>query len=360
MPDKSMTKKREWHLELRHWLFWLALIAFAWLVISRLAEIETLIQSITRGSWQLMAAAALLQVIYYVLYSALFQAAYTTVGLESGLFELLPLVLASLFINTIAPLGGMAGVALFADDASLRGRSPARAAAGILLVTLVAFVAFSIILIMGLAYLYLLRRLREYQVVAAIILLLGTLVLGALLLLARCWPRILELLLKSVQHTVNWFAVWFKRQSPLANNWAAKNSSDFTKAARAIEHHPWSLGRALLIALIAHLTSMASLYIIFLAFHRQITLQQTVAGYAMCILFTIVSPTPQGIGIVEGIMPLVFRSLRVGSRIAILASLTFRGLSFWIPLAIGFFFLRNIRSFRSQAHRSVQGTIMNE
>ncbi len=335
-------------LEWRQWLFWLVLIAFVWLLASHLTEIEKLGQMILRASWQLVVMAALLQIIYYVLYSALYQAAFTSVELESSLFELLPVVLASLFINVIAPFGGMAGIALFADDAALRGRSPARVAAGMLLVTLVFFIAFSIILILGLSYLFLLKHLRQYQLLTAIILLLVTLVLGALLLLARWRTRFLETLLGWVQYAVNWSTSWFKRQSPLASNWAAKNTTEFTAAARAIGLHPWSLGSALLIAFIAHLASMTSLYVVFLAFHYPITFPVLVAGYSMGILFAIVSPTPQGIGIVEGVMPAVFRSLRVRGRIAIFTSLTFRGLTFWIPLAIGFLLLRQIRSFRSR------------
>ncbi len=348
LAGEKMTGSKVLKLEVRHWLFLLVLIAFVWLVLSNLTEIERLSRMILRASWQLVVIAALLQVIYYVLCSALYQAAFASVELESNVFELLPVVLASLFINVIAPIGGMAGIALFADDAALRGRSPARAAAGMLLVTLVSFIAFSIILISGLSYLFLLKHLSQYQVLAAIILLLSTLVLGAFLLLAHWWPRLLETLLGSVQSAVNWFTSWFRRQSPLASNWAAKNTTEFIAASRAIGHHHWSLGRALLIALLAHLISMASLYVIFLSFNYPITFPVLVAGYSMGILFAIVSPTPQGIGIVEGVMPAVFRSLKVRGRIAIFTTLTFRGLNFWIPLAIGFFLLRHIRSFRSR------------
>ena len=124
-----MTRPKGSKLDWRRWLFWLVFLAFVWLVVSRLADIEKLGQTILRASWQLMVLAALLQIIYYVLYSALYQSAFTSVELESSLFELLPVVLASLFVNVVAPIGGMAGVALFADDVALRGR-PARVAAG--------------------------------------------------------------------------------------------------------------------------------------------------------------------------------------------------------------------------------------
>ncbi|MGD0153874.1 MAG: lysylphosphatidylglycerol synthase transmembrane domain-containing protein [Thermacetogeniaceae bacterium] len=343
-----MIGPRKWSLSIWHVLPWLLLAAFAWLVVSRIQEIERLARSIARGSWQLILFAALLQVAYYLLYSLLYQTTFAIVELNKDAWELLLVLLSSLFINVVAPLGGMAGIALFADDASLSGRSPARATAGILLVNLVVFIAFSIILIAGLAYLFLLKHLQQWQVAAAIILLLSTVCLAFLLLLARWKPRLLEMLLLSVQKVVGRFSSRIKRPSPLGGNWAVKNIAEFASAARAIGMKPWLLGLSLLIAFIAHLTSMLSLYVVFLAFRNPISFPVLVAGYSMATLFTIISPTPQGIGLVEGIMPLVFRSLNVRYRTALWASLTFRSLTFWIPLMIGFFLFRYLRTFKDR------------
>jgi phosphatidylglycerol lysyltransferase len=60
-----------------------------------------------------------------------------------------------------------------------------------------------------------------------------------------------------------------------------------------------------------------------------------------------------GIGVVEGVMPLVFISLGVSHSVAILVTLAYRGLSFWLPLLVGFILLHRVKSFgveeRSQA-----------
>ena len=65
------------------------------------------------------------------------------------------------------------------------------------------------------------------------------------------------------------------------------------------------VARTVGIAFIAHLVDLSSLYVIFLAFRTPVDFGVLVAGYAMGILFWIVSPTPQGIGVVEGVMALV-------------------------------------------------------
>ena len=68
-----------------------------------------------------------------------------------------------------------------------------------------------------------------------------------------------------------------------------------------------------------------------------------VAGYAMGVLFWIISITPQGIGVVEGMMTLTFASLGVPIESATVISLAFRGLTFWLPLGIGFILLRRLK-----------------
>ncbi len=53
-----------------------------------------------------------------------------------------------------------------------------------------------------------------------------------------------------------------------------------------------------------------------------------VAGYSTGILFGNISPVPQGIGVVEGVMALVCSSLGIHVVIATLIVLTFRDLNF--------------------------------
>ena len=48
-------------------------------------------------------------------------------------------------------------------------------------------------------------------------------------------------------------------------------------------------------------------------------------------------------------MALVYTSLGVPGATAVLAALTFRGLTFWLPLLIGFFLLQRVRSFGARS-----------
>lgn len=138
----------------RQWLFWLLLTALLWLVISRFTEIETLLGTLRQGRWLWILLAGILQAGYYGLYAALVYSAFYAVGVTARLRNLLFVTLGAVFVNTVAPSGGMAGLALFMEDAARHKQSPARAAVGILLVSIVDFSAFTVVLIVGLAYLF--------------------------------------------------------------------------------------------------------------------------------------------------------------------------------------------------------------
>jgi uncharacterized protein (TIRG00374 family) len=64
---------------------------------------------------------------------------------------------------------------------------------------------------------------------------------------------------------------------------------------------------------------------------------------SIALLFVIVSPTPGGIGIVEGIMTLALNSLRVPLEPAGIITLAYRGLTFWLPFGYGFFAFRMLQ-----------------
>ena len=112
----------------------------------------------------------------------------------------------------------------------------------------------------------------------------------------------------------------------------------------AVASHPFRLMRTVAVALLAHILDITSLYLLFLAFNQPIGLGTLVAGYAVGILFWIVSITPQGIGVVEGVMALTFTSLGIPGAVATTVALAFRGLTFWLPMILGFFAVQRMRT----------------
>lgn len=325
------------------WIFWLLILAFIGVIATHLTDLEKLSRTLAEGHLQLVIAAGFIQVFYYLALSASYQYAFHTVEVESHIKDILPVTLGSIFINVVAPTAGTGGAALFIDDARRRGQSPARAAAGTLLQFIAYLTAFSAILIPGLTYLFIQKDLQIIEVIAAIILFTIVLSLSGVLILGLFRPDILHILLDWLQHTVNRFTNRYWKKNFLSDNWAETYASEFNVAATTIARKPMRLTQTLGMTLLAHLVNISTLYLLFLAFNQTIPIGPLIAGYAIGILFLIVSITPQGIGVVEGMMTVVYTSLGIVPSVAATVALAFRGITFWLPFLLGFISIRHSR-----------------
>ena len=73
----------------------------------------------------------------------------------------------------------------------------------------------------------------------------------------------------------------------------------------------------------------------FLALGTPFSAGTVVGGVSIAQLFQIVSPTPSGVGIVEGILPFALDALRVSWTAAVLITIVYRAVTLWFPLAVG-------------------------
>ena len=320
-------------------------VAFVWLVVSNFTEVKKLANTLAQGQWQWVLAAALLQVVYYLTFSATYQSAFYALGIKRKVLELVPVTLGSLFINVVAPTASTAGAALFVDDAARRGHSPARAATATMLQLVADYSAFLMVLAAGMTVLFIYHDLQTYEIIGAIILLMLNLALTSVLLLGVWRPTLVKGLLRWIQTIVNRIGGWFKHPNLLDSDWAYNNAAELAAASQAVTEYPTRLIRLLLVMLASYAIDIFSLYVLFRAFGQSIGLGPLVAGFAMGVLFWIVSPIPQGIGLVEGIMTLTYTSLGVPAETAAIVSLSFRGLTFWLPLALGFVLIQRTRTF---------------
>ena len=158
-------------------------------------------------------------------------------------------------------------------------------------------------------------------------------------------PNLTHQLLARLQRLINRLMAYFHRPSFLSEDWVDRNAKEFSEAAAAVRQNPLKLARTVGLALLASGLNMTCLYLVCRAYNQPIGLATLLAVYSMSMLFWIVSITPQGIGVVEGVMALVFTSLGIPSIQATTITLVYRGLVFWFPLLLGFYALRHVKSF---------------
>ena len=330
------------------WLLWIFVVVFIWLIISRFAELENLTKTLSQGRWEWILLATILQIIYHALYASVYQSAFHAVDVQGTLLHIMALTFGAVFVNMIAPTAGSAAIAMYVNDAARRGQSPARATAGTLLVSIADFCAFAFLLFLGIIYLFINHKLRFYEITGATILLLLTSGQATMLVLGFWKPILLKRILGLLERIVNRLTHWIRHTNILSKGWSERSASDFTDSAKNIGSHPKRLIRIMGFALAEQLANMACLYTLFHAFQQPVGPGMLVAGYSMGILFMNVSPIPQGIGVVEGTMALVFTSLGVPSGAALVIIIAFRGLNLWLPLTVGFFLMRFVLSYNHQ------------
>ncbi|MBP9041725.1 MAG: flippase-like domain-containing protein, partial [Anaerolineaceae bacterium] len=84
------------------------------------------------------------------------------------------------------------------------------------------------------------------------------------------------------------------------------------------------------------------------------SLGTVVAGYGIAQLFFYVTPSPAGIGFVEGLFPLTLNALNVPFSMAVLITLIYRGITLWFSFGVGFY------SFRRLHRTSVENITAND
>ena len=333
----------------RRWLLLSLSLAFAVVVILQFGNLERLGLALAHGRSQWLFLAGLLQLAFYLLYAAQYHLGFAIMDVGSRWQELVPVVFASVFLQAVVPSGGVSSLAVFVDDASRRGQSPMRTAEGALLVLVADLITMLPVILYGVLYLFMLGVLPGYEMIVAaagvaIYLLFGAALVFALLL-GRWRPQELRRALHWLQENLNWLAGLAGRPALLAGDWADKQAADEIAAARGLADRPRRLRGMLGIACAMQLINLSSLYVVSLAYRWPLGLGALAAAFSMNVVFSVVNVIPHGLGTAEAIMAVVLAALGVAAPVAAAIAVAFRGLNIWLPLAVGFFFLRRVRSF---------------
>ena len=205
------------------------------------------------------------------------------------------------------------------------------------------------LLLIGLAYLQLSEALAAYELVAALIFLLYSGGLCGILFLAKWQPALLRWGLGRLQRAINPLLGRLKRPL-LPEGWAKHNADEAKGAAVAIATRPLLLSLALALALGTHLLNLTSLATIFLAFGHALGFGALAAAYTLGFVFAVISIIPFDLGVLAGVMTLVYSSVGVPPARALVISVAFRGLNAWLPVALGFLLFRQALRSSNRDH----------
>ena len=327
---------------MRKFLVAIALLIGVMFIIGRLAELQAIGETLQRGDLRFIALALFVELIWLLNTAASYRAIYRALGIDENIRQLTILSAAGFFINVVAPSAGIGGVAVFVSESRRRGYSSARATLGSVVFVLFEYAGFLSVLALGLIVLIRRNNLQLSEIIASGIFVIIGLVLAILLYLG----------LRSAADLGNALA-WMARQTNrllrpvikrpyLSETHAHEFARDAADGLSELRQKPDDLLLAMSLALSSKALLISILFLVFLAFKVPFSPGTLIAGYSIAQLFTIVSPTPAGVGIVEGVMTLGLNSLTVPLGAAAVITLLYRGITFWTPLIIGLMAFRTL------------------
>jgi glycosyltransferase 2 family protein len=305
------------------------------LVVLSFGELEKTWNTLQHSNFWFMGLSILFILGWTVNEAAVYRSIYQLMDVKEDLWHIALLASAANFVNVVAPSGGFGGVAVFVDNAGKRGNPRGLAAAAGALFLFLEYAAFMVILALGWAVYIRRDDLNAGEMTASFIMFSIFVGLGILIYIGSQSGERLGKILAWLSRQVN-RTLWAIIHKEYFREVAAKEfGMEVAEGLSILRTKHRGLLVPFLFSLNGKIIQTLILLLTFLAFDVQFSIGTVVAGFASAYLFLIVSPTPYGIGVVETLLPLALTSLRVPWEQAVIVTLTYRGVTFWIPLMLG-------------------------
>jgi hypothetical protein len=305
------------------------------LIVLSFGELQSIIETLKKVHFIYFILALFLQGLWFLVSGVTFYHLYRLLGLNEKLSKLTLMAAAANFINVIAPSAGMGGMVVFINDANRSGHSPGKVTVANALYLLFDYAAFLVVLMLGLIVLFRRNDLDPSEIIASIIMLGIALSLAFFLYLGARSANRLGNVLAWFARQINRVARPFIHREYLHERRAHEFAHEMADGLSSLPKQTRRLVVPILYSFVNKALMICVLLVAFLSFEVEFSAGTLIGGFAIAYLFLVVSPTPSGIGVVEGIMPLALSSLRVPWSQAVVVTLTYRAFTFWVPVGVG-------------------------
>ncbi len=325
---------------MRNFLIALILLLGFIFIVGRLTELQTIATTLQKGLWWFLGLALIIQILWTFNCGASFQAIYRGMGIDERLGVLALIVSAASFVNVVAPSAGVSGMAIFISEARRRNYSSARVAAAGVLFLLFDYLGLIAILAIGLIILIRRNDLTLVVILASVALVALVVLFTFLINLGMQSAVKLGNVLAKLARFFNRLMRPFIHRDYLSETRAREFALEAADALILMRNQPRNLLLPLLLSLSNKVALLMILTLSFLAFKVPVSVGTIIACFSIANLFVIISPTPAGMGFVEGALTLSLTSMYISLEDAALITLSYRALTFWLPMLVGMVSLR--------------------
>lgn len=304
-------------------------------IINHFTEVEDVLSVLRNSDWRFFGAAIFLEGLWIVCNAATYHAVFDALGVHRRLSPLIPLASAANFVSVVAPSMGMSGMVVLISDARRNKFPSAHATVAGALFVLAEWTGFLIFLVLGLIVMVRRSTLNAATLISSAILFLMAIILATSLYLGMRSAPSLGRFLRWLAHQLNRILHPFIRREYLSEDSAERFALDAGEGLRELHNDLRKFLPPFFFAMASKAILVVVLMLMFVAFRVPLSPGTLFASFAIAYLFVIVSPTPAGIGIVEGALTLALAGMFVPLDQATVVTLGFRAITFWLPLLFG-------------------------
>ena len=321
-------------------------------ILGNLETISSIWDATQRGATMPLVLAVVLMLARHIVQAVSYKAAFEAVDFSGPkLWDYVVLIFSLVFINTFCLFSGATGVAFIIDDAHRKGADIGKSTSGAILSQIGYFAAVFVISIIGFTTMIISGNINWVFVTGAAIL-AGTLIaLSSMYLVGYFRPAWLYSLFNKLAGPIT--AVTTKIKRPVKPTWGNDTAESFINAARVMAQNPAGTATSIAWASLSALLNMSCLVAIGFSFGFN-NVAALVAAFALGAISVVVSPTPQGIGVVEAAIAAVLTANGCSLATATAIALVYRGIMFWIPFVIGAALLSQSGFFQSKKDATEQ------
>jgi uncharacterized protein (TIRG00374 family) len=346
----------------RRWKLILNLVTLAALILLIYAIREQLgdtFRNLTNVNWWVLLLLLPIEFLNYHAQTRLYQRLFGLVGNKLSYKYLFRTSLELNFVNHVFPSGGVTGLSYF----SLRLRDGQKLTSG--KATLVhvmkiglTFLSFEILVVFGLLSLSIMGSVSNITIMVAAVLstllLVGTAVFAYIVGSQSRINHFFTALTKALNRLIQ--IVRPKHPETINISRAKSLFDDFHENYKAIKSKVGELRAPFLYALLANITEVAAIYVVYVAFGEFINVGAVIMAYAVANFAGLVSVLPGGVGIYEALMTAVLASAGVPAAISLPVTVMYRVLNTVIQLPPGYYFYHKaLRGGKNDPSESLHG-----
>lgn len=328
------------------------LVALLFLIYALRDQISATINNLTKvNAWALLLMIPI-EILNYHAQARLYQRLFGIVGNNLPYKYLYKMALELNFVNHVFPSGGVTGISYFGmrlrDGDAISG---GRATFIQVMKLAMTLISFEVLIVFGLLSLAVMGRANNMTILVAAslstMLLIGTAgfvyIAGSrqrinsfITIATKGFNRLIHVVRSNHPETVNISRV-------------EKIFDDFHSSYAQLRQSKQSLRAPFMYALLANITEVMVLYVVYIAFGHLVNIGAVILAYAIANFAGLISVLPGGIGIYEALMTAVLASTGVPAAVSLPVTVMYRVLNTLIQLPPGYYlYHRNLTRKRQE------------